>query len=154
MHRWNRSRGFALAAAAVTTVAWGAHADQDGQLPPENAGVERAQFTTQIDDREPVDRVVLLDSARSQVFFFTELRNMEGRTVVHRWEYQGEVMAEVPFQVGGPRWRVYSSKSLGPGLYGKWTVLVVDQSGLPLRAGVFRYLDRDEEAAGQVPNAE
>ena len=46
-------------------------------------------------------------------------------------------MGEIEFKVGGPRWRVYSKKSLNPGESGKWTVLVLDQSGWPLHASIF-----------------
>lgn len=101
--------------------------------------VERAQFATSIDDREPVDQVVVLSPPQVEVFFFTELRNLEGRTVTHRWEYQGQVVSNVPFEVKGPRWRVYSKYILEPDQFGVWSVTVIDQSGWPLFTELFRY---------------
>ncbi len=90
--------------------------------------VTRASFTTGIENREPVDSIDTLTNDQSQVFFFTEVMNLTGQTVTHRWEYKDQVMAEVSFDVGGPRWRVYSSKRLFPGWLGDWTVVVTDAS--------------------------
>ncbi len=104
-----------------------------------DAGVARAQFTTAIVDREPVDRVVVLQAPLDTVYFFTELRHLEGRTVVHRWEYRGEVQSQVSFQVKGPRWRVFSKKRIKPGQPGEWSVTVLDSSGWPLAVELFRY---------------
>ena len=103
--------------------------------------VERAQFTHGIENREPVDDIVLLENNETEIYYFTDLRKLTGRTVTHRWEYEGRVMAEIPFKVGGPRWRVYSKKTLLPSQLGKWTVVVVDESGWPLHATVFRYVE-------------
>ncbi len=126
-------------------------AQADPAAPEEGAqwqhAVARAQFTTGIRDREPVDQVVTLDNTDTRIFFFTELIGMEGHTVMHRWEYQGKVMAEVPFRIDGSRWRVYSSKTLNPDETGKWTVMIVDQSGWPLGAGMFLYQDAAKSAS-------
>jgi hypothetical protein len=81
------------------------------------------------------------------VFFFTELRDFEGMTVTHRWEWNGSVMAEVPFEVGGPRWRVYSQKSLQPGWVGTWTVTVLGPTGGVLETRSFEYQSAAEESA-------
>jgi hypothetical protein len=101
--------------------------------------VVRAQFTTSIDNREPVDQVVVLSPPSDAVFFFSEIRNMQGRTVTHRWEFQGQVVSRVPFEVKGPRWRVYSKYRLEPDQFGEWSVTVIDQSGWPLYTELFRY---------------
>ena len=63
-------------------------------------GVARASFTTAIQDREPADQVGQLTNDTGVVYFFTELRGLEGQTVTHRWEHGGEVRAEVSFNVG------------------------------------------------------
>lgn len=94
--------------------------------------VSRAQFTSAILDREPVDEVTSIDSTTSKIFFFTELRNLEDRTVTHRWTHGGEVKAEVIFKVRGSRWRVYSSKTLLPEWIGDWTVEVISEDGTVL----------------------
>ncbi len=94
--------------------------------------VARAQFTSGILDREPVDQVSSLNNSMDRVFFFTELMDMEGKTIVHRWELNGTVMAAVTFDVRGPRWRVYSSKELLPEWSGAWVVSVVNEDGTSL----------------------
>ncbi len=102
--------------------------------------VVRSQFTRAIRDREPVDDVVTLPNSVDHVYYFTEIRGMAGRTIVHRWMYHGRIMAEVRFKIGGPRWRVYSMKTLDPDQTGRWTVVVTDGSGWPLHAEMFDYV--------------
>lgn len=108
--------------------------------------IARTAFTTAIQDREPVDNLTALGTDRNKIYFFTELRDMTGQTVTHRWEYNGKVMAEVPFQIGGPRWRVYSSKTLDPALTGEWKVSVVDSQGNALGVSTFRYTPAESAA--------
>lgn len=117
--------------------AGGLRAEEPSESPVPDAYVARAVFTTGIVDREPIDQVVSVDESQESIYFFTDLRNLQGRTVTHRWEFEGQFMGEISFEVGGPRWRVYSKKSLNPGVSGKWTVLVLDQSGWPLHASIF-----------------
>jgi hypothetical protein len=114
-------------------------AEEIYEPPVPDAFVARAQFTTAVVNREPVDQVVRLDEQANRIFFFTDLRNLQGRTITHRWEFEGEVHSEVDFEVDGPRWRVYSAKSLNPGELGKWTVFVIDESGWPLHATIFEH---------------
>jgi len=91
--------------------------------------VVRSAFTTVIAEREPTENLQNLSNDNGQVMFFTELRDMSGQTAIHRWEYDGKVVAEVEFNVKGPRWRVWSSKSLVPQWTGDWKVSVVNGAG-------------------------
>ncbi|MCU7926251.1 MAG: DUF2914 domain-containing protein [Candidatus Thiodiazotropha sp. (ex Dulcina madagascariensis)] len=116
----------------------GLRAEEMEESPVPDAYVARAIFTTDIVDREPVDQVVSLDEQATKVIFFTDLRNLQGRTVIHRWEFEGKVVSEVEIDVKGPRWRAYSVKSLHPDRVGKWTVFVIDESGWPLHASIFQ----------------
>ncbi len=52
--------------------------------------------------------------------------------MTHRWERDGQVLHEQRFEVGGPRWRVYSSKTLYPQQAGEWKVSVLDGAGATL----------------------
>jgi len=106
--------------------------------------VARAQFATAIEAREPVDKVTILSNDVNKVYFFSELRNLQGQSVTHRWLLGGKVMAEVNFNVGGPRWRVNSSKTLMPGWIGDWTVAVVDNSGVVLSEYTFQYIEASQ----------
>jgi membrane protein implicated in regulation of membrane protease activity len=64
---------------------------------------------------------------------------MAGKSITHRWIYNGENKGEVQFQIGGDRWRVYSSKTLVPEWTGTWTVDVVDGDGNKLYTGTLDY---------------
>lgn len=101
--------------------------------------VARAIFTSQIIDHEPVDELNSVPATQSRVYFFSDLRGLEGQIISHRWEYRNKVMAEIKFQVGGPRWRVYSSKNLLPEWTGEWTVIISDANGKPIKTSVFEY---------------
>ncbi|SBS35884.1 hypothetical protein MSP8887_02478 [Marinomonas spartinae] len=117
--------------------------------------VARAVFASDVIDREPIDNIgntVKVDySGIQKVYFFTDLRGMDGSTVSHRWLLDGQVMADIPFDIGGDRWRVWSSKRLLPGFEGTWTVQVV-KDGKVLTSRFFQYVDDDTDK--QADNAE
>lgn len=101
--------------------------------------VARAQFTNGVQEREPIDSLTSLTGDKTQVYFYTELKNLAGAKVMHRWEYKGQVMAEVPFEVGAARWRVWSLKAFDPSWTGEWKVSVVDGSGTTLAVHTLTY---------------
>ena len=102
----------------------------------------RGIFSTNIVDREPVDQVLILSNEIAQIYFYTDLRHYQGQTITHRWEYEGELVTEKTFEVGGPRWRVYSQKDLSPDMTGTWTVVVSDGRGWPIYASIFQYVEK------------
>ena len=101
--------------------------------------VERASFTTAIKNREPLNKVTMLRNNQQKIYYFTELKNMTGKTVRHRWKYKGKVMAEIRFKVKGPRWRVYSRKWLERHRVGTWSASVISESGRTLSTSTFSY---------------
>ena len=103
------------------------------------AHVERSTFTSGVVEREPQDEVRSLSNDQDSIAFFTELKGLEGKTVIHRWEYDGQTMGEVAFDVAGPRWRVHSTKQLDPSWTGQWTVKVLDVDGHLLSEDQFEY---------------
>ena len=103
----------------------------------QSANIARSTFALAVVDREPVDEVGVVSA--DSVYYFTELSGLEGAMIRHRWLYQGEVMADVEFHVGGPRWRVWSKKSLLPRWAGQWTVSVVDESGIVIQSETVEY---------------
>jgi hypothetical protein len=123
-----------------------AQVSAEDAVPVTGGHVARAAFTTRIVNREPVDRVLVLNPPATEIYFFTDLRNLEGRTVTHRWEYQGKAVSNVPFVVKGNRWRVFSRKVFPTDSYGEWSVTVVDDNGWPLYVELFRYESIDIEA--------
>ncbi|ADZ92667.1 DUF2914 domain-containing protein [Marinomonas mediterranea] len=106
--------------------------------------VARAQFSSDVVEREPIDdigNVINVEYGEIQrVYFFTDLRDMKGSQVIHRWLLDGDVQVEIPFDIGGDRWRVWSSKKLMPGFDGKWTVEVV-KDGNVVSSYSFDYVD-------------
>jgi hypothetical protein len=106
----------------------------------ETAGhVARSGFATTIDNREPADNISALANDNHKIYYFTEIKGMSGHTVKHRWEWNGQVMAEVPFTINGDRWRVFSSKNLDPSWIGEWKASVVDENGNTLSVNTFSY---------------
>jgi len=112
--------------------------------------VARAMFTTNIVNREPVDRVLILENTVRELYFFTDLRQFEGQEITHRWEYDGKVVMEKSFAVKGPRWRVYSRTDLPAESTGRWTVLVLDGKGCALKAVVFEYIQQSADGPGSA----
>ncbi len=105
--------------------------------------VARATFTTGVVDREPQDAIRTLSNDNVEIFFFSEILDGAGATITHRWEWNGQMMAEVPFEVGGPRWRIFSSKKLNPTWLGEWTVSLVDAAGQVLSRESFQYAEAE-----------
>lgn len=105
--------------------------------------IARARFTTGIEAREPIDQVENVFPSQGQavrtLYYFTEVTNMTGETVTHRWEYEGEVIASVPFEIGSANWRTWSSKDLRADMPGRWRVIVTDDQGQVLATDSFTY---------------
>lgn len=122
---------------------------------PANAtgSVARAQFTSAVQDREPTDKISNLLNDKAQIYYFSEIKNAANQKVTHRWEHDGKVMAEVGFDIGGDRWRVYSLKSLDPSWTGEWKVSVIGQDGSTLGASTFSYEKPPTPAPAAAPPA-
>lgn len=119
--------------------------------------VVRSIFTSAIDEREPTDNLKELANINDKVIYYTELRDMTGQKAIHRWEYNGEVMAEIEFNVKGPRWRVWSSKSFVPQWTGEWKVSVLNGANEVISEDILNYIKAGEalgEAAGSVEGME
>jgi len=101
--------------------------------------VSRSQFTTEIIDREPTDMIITLSTNQHQIRYFTELTDLKDHQVTHQWIYNDNVMFEKTFQVGGNRWRVWSSKTLQPGWAGRWSVNVLNEDRSLLSTQDFEY---------------
>ena len=145
------SRAFAIAALAALALN-SAPAFSDSNMTGAahdmtDSHIARATVTTGVIDREPVDEVKTLMNDSSMVYFFTELTGMKGDSVTHRWTFNGQVMGEVPFEVRGPRWRVWSSKNLDSIWLGKWKVSVVDEGGNVLQTKEFHYTEHTSPAS-------
>jgi hypothetical protein len=101
--------------------------------------VARGQFTSAVLEREPVDRVEVLESQQNQIVYFTELKDLQDQQITHQWVYDDEIIFEKSFTVKGPHWRVWSSKTLQPGWTGLWYVNTMDGEGIKLLTQSFEY---------------
>lgn len=139
IHVTSRCIVLIISLAAIATTSRALATEPEKQKIPE---VARAQFTTRIEDREPTDAIERLSDDRTRILFYSELRGLAGETIRHRWEREGQPMAEVPFHVKANRWRVWSSKNLEPDGLGTWTVSVITQDGTVLASRSFIYHEK------------
>jgi hypothetical protein len=108
--------------------------------PHEN--ISNADFALEIKDRTPINIIQELDNSFGKIYFFTNIRNLQGQKVTHRWIYNNKVMADVVFDINGPRWRVWSSKNLWPTWLGVWSVEVLNSNGELLYKKEFNYINK------------
>ena len=102
--------------------------------------VARALFTVGVDNREPVIMITSISAdSYDSISFFTELTDFNGHTVTHQWMFNDKVMFEKSFEVGGARWRVWTSKTAIPSWTGTWTVNVLDEDRTTLETKSFEY---------------
>lgn len=118
--------------------------DLPQEMVQQTGEVKRSYFTSGIENHEPVDNLLSLSNDHGSVYFYTDLRNFEGQTITHRWEYNNQVLAEVSFNVQGPRWRVWSKKTLLPDWIGDIHVNVVDEQDRILAAGVLTFTESSQ----------
>ncbi len=103
------------------------------------AAVTEAVVSTDVVDRSPKGISNQFPSSVGRLYFFTKVEGLAaGSRVVHRWKRGGKTEFELALDIGGPSWRVWSAKTIGPGHAGRWTVEVVDDGG-----GVLRSLEFD-----------
>ena len=108
--------------------------------PHEN--ISNAEFAMEIKDRTPLNIIEELDNSFGKIYFFTNIRNLQGQSIRHRWIYKNKVMAEVEFDINGPRWRVWSSKNLWPTWLGEWSVEVLNANSEVLYTKEFNYIEK------------
>lgn len=101
--------------------------------------VLRSIFTNKIERTEPVSDLKSITNETTRIYFFTEIIGFKGRTITHRWEYNGRVFADVLLEVQENRWRTWSSKNMLSSWLGDWHVSVLDEGGNVLEKKSFAY---------------
>lgn len=86
--------------------------------------VFRAQFTTQVSNKEPVDNLTKLENVFTSVYFFTDIRDCVGCKVEHVWSLNGKHVYTLKGKAKYPRYRWWSRKTLTNDMLGKWMVEV------------------------------
>lgn len=93
--------------------------------------VSRALITDRVDNREPGNEVIAVDG-HSALFAFTEVRDGNGQTLLHRWYHDDEPVADIRLSIRGDRWRTWSSKNLGLRRDNRWHVEIINEAGCVL----------------------
>jgi hypothetical protein len=119
--------------ATIANVARGAKID--------TAKISRAVLTSRVVDREPVD-VLKSDVSTSQfnekIYFFTEIKNLQGNVIHHLWYYQDALQADITLTISAARYRTYSLKHVSAEQLGDWRVEAVTETGDLLAKKEFR----------------
>lgn len=100
------------------------------------AGVERAVLTSGVQARAPVDDLrqsASIDpTSVTTLYFHTEVHQMDGKQLIHRWFYNDKQMAAVTLPINAERWRTHSSKRILPQWSGSWRIEVWSEQELLL----------------------
>jgi len=95
--------------------------------------VRRALLVSSIIGKEPGQELPdVIHAAIGQpmaVYYFTELRGMDGQTVYHLWLHNGKVIDRRPQQIAADRWRTSSQQQITSKSAGDWQVKTIDSQG-------------------------
>jgi hypothetical protein len=101
-------------------------------LPKEPPRVRRAILTSSITAKEPgneiTQSVIVQATKLNTVYYFNELRGMNGKILYHEWLRNGVSVVKEPLQVSADRWRVSSHKTFDDKAGGNWTVKLIDDT--------------------------
>lgn len=94
--------------------------------------VVRSLLTNKVINNEPIDLIsspilVEKDNVR-RLYYFTELKDMSGKTIYHNWIYKGKSVFRKKVNINGNRWRVTTQKKLDNTLLGDWKVILTDSN--------------------------
>jgi Protein of unknown function (DUF2914) len=101
--------------------------------------VANATFTSNVSDGAPVDYRDAFDTTTGVVYYYTEVLNLHGQTIKHRWRRQGKIVQEVSIPVQRERQAVWSKSMMQPEWTGAWTVEVVNGRGEVIEVDSFAY---------------
>ena len=84
--------------------------------------VAEAVVGTSVVDRAPQGAASTFSRDVGTLYCFTRITGSDGETVEHVWYHEGQEMARVPLQIGGPDWRTWSTKRVVSDWTGSWRV--------------------------------
>ncbi|MDD2800458.1 MAG: DUF2914 domain-containing protein [Methylococcales bacterium] len=108
---------------------------------PVNNNVVRALVTGQMNNKEPgaaINRLVVFDKTPTSVYYFNELKQMNGQKVYHEWLKNNKLVSRHELIVAADNWRTSSHKLLSAAGEGQWMVRVIDQTGHVLHENKFK----------------
>ncbi|MBN8531218.1 MAG: DUF2914 domain-containing protein [Alphaproteobacteria bacterium] len=84
----------------------------------------RCYYSLSREASHSVDAVDLQSADR--LFFFSDIRGMKGKTLIHEWVQDGKTLYRVPLEIGQDAWRSWSSLPMKDAHKGTVTVLLKD----------------------------
>ncbi|MGZ5043988.1 MAG: DUF2914 domain-containing protein [Methylobacter sp.] len=107
-----------------------------------NHNVTRAVLTYGINDKEPTGEIAKAvnvgEKKPTWVYYFTELKSMNGNKVYHEWLKNGVLDSRQELIISGDAWRTSSRKLLADSAKGNWTVRLIDEHGQVLNEKSFK----------------
>jgi len=108
--------------------------------------ISRTLFTSKLKNNEPLDEVLVLENDIQTLYFFSEVKNMHGKTITHRWEYRADEkyikVFERKFKVSKKTEKLVSKFKLDSTKTGEWMVIISDEQGRPVKAAMFKYVKK------------
>lgn len=112
--------------------------------------ITRSLFTTRLKNNKPMNEVLILENNSQILYFFSEVKNMQGKTIFHRWEHHGEKVYEQKFRVAKKSEKLISRYKLDPRKTGEWMVVITDDQAWPIKASMFKYVKKGSFAGKGV----
>ncbi|MGZ4989814.1 MAG: DUF2914 domain-containing protein [Methylobacter sp.] len=107
-----------------------------------NHNLVRAVLTYNINNKEPegeIMRTIAIGKKKpTWVYYFTELKSMNGHRVYHEWLKNGVLVSKEKLNISGDDWRTSSRKLLTGSEKGNWVVRLVDEHGQLLNEKIFK----------------
>lgn len=98
--------------------------------------VIRASINTAPKNNEPGDPVkqliVLGQNESKELFYFSQIKNMQGHTLFHAWFKDEKLIIKKQFEVKTNNARLISSRKLTANEAGEWQVVLMDKKGRKL----------------------
>lgn len=114
-------------------------------LPSDHSMVLRAQLSSAIVSREPVDSidvVYLRPDETKPIYFYVHLKNQQRRNIRIDWYYNNKLDSQLRLQVLNNNWRTHASKQLDHRRLGSWRVELIDERENQLAAREFNVIPR------------
>lgn len=103
--------------------------------------IKRFIISSSVKTNEPVGTIndIIFDNNIATVYAFSEVSNLNNTTLYYIWSLDDKDVAKVKVNVGGNRWRSYSSKFIQPNMHGEWKVELQNGQGEILAINRFYY---------------
>lgn len=104
--------------------------------------VSRAVLTYDLNNKEPAGEITRTVNVSGKnptwIYYFTELKSMNGRKVYHEWLKNGVLVSKQELIISGDSWRTSSRKLFTDSTKGNWAVRLVDEHGQLLNEKNFK----------------